>query len=68
MLYDDTYSGPRYRYGLVYRPLVFAQVPAGWIIFSNRQDPNFRHGTVDYPFEISSEIVEAYQLVFVGKY
>lgn len=64
LLFDDTYFGPRWRYGLVYRPLVTgkANVPPGWIIQSNRPHPGFNHGTVDFPFELTTKQVKQYEL------
>ena len=62
MLFDDTYTGPRYRYGLTYRPPAYANIPAGWIVFSNRPDPRFRHGIIEYPRKLTDHEVEAYEL------
>jgi hypothetical protein len=61
-LYDDTYAGPRYRYGLTYRPLASANVPQGWIVFSDRPHPDFRHGTVAYARALTPLEINAYQL------
>lgn len=69
--WDDTYVGPRWRYGLQYRPLVTGGgAPDDWIVKSDRSsaDPRFRlYGTVDYPRELTVHEVEAYQLVALGK-
>jgi len=67
-LYDDTYSGPRWRYGLTYRPLVTgtANVPKGWIIWSDRPHADFRHGTVDFPRELTAHEFQTYELTFLG--
>ncbi len=63
ILFDDTYKGERYTYGLNYRPLATAQVPDGWIIKSNRENPNFRSfGTVDYPRKLTDHEVGTFQL------
>jgi hypothetical protein len=48
-LFDDTYTGPRWTYGLSLRPLGYARVPDGWIVSSDRPHPRYAHGTVDYP-------------------
>lgn len=64
-LFDDTYTGPRWTYGLTYRPLGYAQVPDGWIVFSNRDHPDFRFGTVDYPNELHPDTVRQTQLTLV---
>lgn len=61
-LFDDTYTGKRYTYGLTYRPLGFANVPDGWIIFSNKPHPNYTFGTVDYPLSLEKVVQEQYQL------
>lgn len=69
ILYDDTYTGPRWRYGLQYRPLVTrGGAPDDFITFSDRSDPAFRlFGTVEYPRELTAEEVASYQLVALGK-
>lgn len=67
ILYDDTYRGLRYRYGLQYRP-VGAGTPAGWVTFSDRpsDDPRCPFGTLDYPRELTPDEVKAFQLVDFG--
>lgn len=67
--FDDTYTGPRWRYGLVYRPLVAgtANVPRGWILHSDRPHPQLRHGTVDFPRELTPEEVARYELLPLGE-
>ncbi len=62
VLFDSSYGGPRWTYGLQYRPLAKAQVPDGWIIQSNRQHPDFQFGTVDYPVLLPEEKVRNFQL------
>lgn len=64
--YDDTYQGERWTYGLTYRPLGYAQVPAGWIIWSDRPHATFQHGTVDYPRELTAQEISSYQLTPVA--
>lgn len=61
-LYDDTYEGLRWTYGLTYRPLGYANVPEGWIVFSDRKHTDFPFGTIDYPFELTARLVESFQL------
>ena len=63
IVWDDEYTGPRWRYGMVYRPYTGANIPAGWIIQSIRPDPRFRFGTVDYPFELTPDQVRHAELV-----
>lgn len=52
-IWSDEYTGPRWTYGLTYRPLAYAQIPSGWLIKSDRAHPAFKFGTVDYPRELS---------------
>lgn len=66
VLYHDTYSGPRWSYGLTYRPLGLATVPKGWIVFSHRQDPRFAFGVLDWPRELTPDEIEAFELVWAG--
>lgn len=65
MLYDDIYAGPRWRYGLNYRPLGYAQVPPGSIVFSHRPSVEFRFGTIEYPRQLTEEEVDGYELTAV---
>ncbi len=65
LLMDDEYAAPRWRYGLTYRPLAYAQVPDGWIVWSWRPHRNFQFGTVDYPFELPASQAEQMSLTFV---
>jgi hypothetical protein len=51
-LWTDEYDGPRWTYGLTYRPLGLATVPKGFLIGSGREHPDFRFGTIDYPFRL----------------
>jgi len=67
VVYDDTYSGPRFVYGLTYRPAGFAQVPDGRIILGDRKDSRFNHGTVQYPRKLSEAEVDTFQLTYLGK-
>jgi len=66
-LWDDTYQGPRFTYGLRYRPLTTGAVPNGWIINSARPHADFIHGTVDYPRRLRQQEVAAFQLELVGE-
>lgn len=65
IIFDDEYNGPRWTYGLVYRPLTRFAVPDGWIIGSNRDHSAYRHGTVDYPQQLPEHDLKAYELVEV---
>ena len=74
ILYDDEYTGPRYRYGLTYRPLAYGAVPNGYIVFSLRpatadhtaHPERYPHGLVDYPRELTAQETAAYQLTLVA--
>ena len=65
-VYDDEYGGTRWRYGLDHRPLSSGAVPAGWIIGSDRGHPEWAHGTVDYPRELTDAEEQGYELALVG--
>lgn len=67
-LYDDTYTGPRWRYGLEHRPLAnyFNLSFPDPILFSDRPDPRFRYyGTADWPCEIPEEEARHHSLVLI---
>lgn len=69
-LYDDTYKGPRWRYGLEHRPITqyfnVGTFPDP-ILFSDRPDPRFPyHGTADWPCEIPEEEARHHSLVLVS--
>lgn len=67
ILYDDEYGGPRFTYGLTYRPLDYGSIPDGWIVFSDRIHPDFYFGTIDYPFELPERLVKSFQLTQIGQ-
>ena len=72
ILFDDSYKGPRWRYGLTLRPITQYAGALGleeWIVFSDRpsDDPRFPHGTIDYAREIPESIAVAVDLVPLGK-
>lgn len=68
LLYDDTYTGPRYRYGLKYRPVTVANLPKGWIVQSGKKHPDFRlFGTVDFPRQLTEDEVVAFDLEDIGR-
>ena len=66
-LFDDEYTGPRWRYGLTYRPAAGANVPMGFILMSHRQHPEYTYGTIDYPRALTSHEVQAFQLAELGE-
>lgn len=62
-IFSDTYKGPRYTYGMRYRPLQIGAQPKGWIIDS--QGPateRFRFGTIQYPRQLTADEVKSYEL------
>ena len=65
--FDSEYNGARWRYGLQYRPLGYAQVPDGYIIHSDREDSRFAYGTVDYPRQLTDTELARFQLVAVSE-
>jgi hypothetical protein len=65
-LYDDTYTGPRFTYALINRPLAYGAQPKDFIVFSLRDHPKYRHGTIQYPRELTDEECRAYELRLVG--
>jgi hypothetical protein len=67
-VYSDTYTGERYRYGMVYRPLQIGAQPKGYILLSDLKNPKYPNfGTIDYPFKLTPEEVKAYELDDLGK-
>lgn len=66
--FDDEYTGPRWRFGAIYRRVTFFTAPNDFIVGSGRPHPEFRFGTVDYPRQLSDEEAAAYQLTLVGRY
>lgn len=65
LLWDSTYTGPRWTYGLTYRPAGYAQVPDGYILFTARPHPDFRFGTIDYPIELSASKAHNFELILI---
>ena len=73
-LEDDSYHGPRWRYGLLHRPItayVIGRNGSGNIphpiLFSHRpsNDPRFPHGEADWPFELPENEARHHSLVLV---
>jgi len=62
-LWSDEYTGPRWTYGLTYRPLGVATVPRGFILGSQRTHPLYPFGTIDYPRELTHQEITGYQLL-----
>ena len=63
-VFSDTYTGPRYTYGLRYRPMQIGAQPARWIIGSVKTAPigRYTYGTVEYPFELTEDTLRAYEM------
>ncbi|MGB9661361.1 MAG: hypothetical protein ACPL5F_05000 [Moorellaceae bacterium] len=68
LIWDDEYQGPRYRYGLQYRPPSLGAVPSGYILGSERPHPKFHFGTLDYPRKLTEDEVLNYQLVYLDQF
>jgi hypothetical protein len=66
-LFDEDYKGPRWTYGLTYRPATGRNIPDGFIIWSNRPHPKYAHGTIDYPRELTQHEVDAFELELVTR-
>ena len=57
-IFDDEYSGPRWRYGLSLRPVSAGGVPRGFVVFSDHPDARFpTFGTIDFPFPIDPDVI-----------
>lgn len=69
VIFEEEYTGPRWTFGLRYRPLWIGAVPDGWIVGSHRYDkehyPQFPHGLVDYPRQLTQREIDSYELEFV---
>ena len=64
-VFNDTYLGRRWTYGLELRPLHSSHVPAGWILHSDFIHPEFKFGTVQYSRPLTPDEVKSYQLTHV---
>jgi hypothetical protein len=69
LLFDDQYTGPRWRYGLPLRPLSqYANSEAGdFIVWSNRPHPEYPHGSAAWPRELPARMAWDLDLVLLGK-
>lgn len=62
-LWDDEYTGERFTYGVNYRPVGLATVPAGYILkVGGMPDPRFKFGIVQYPARLPASQVAAFEL------
>lgn len=65
-LWDNEYTGPRWRYGITLRPVNAYTIPHGFILQSGRLHPDYRSfGTIDYPRELDVDECARHDLVFV---
>lgn len=64
-LFHDEYTGPRWTYGMKFRPLQIGAQPKGWIVGSYSLDSRYRHGTIDYPFRLTEKECGSYELELV---
>ena len=62
-IFDDEYEGPRFTYGVTLRPVTRFNIPDGWIIGSDRPNPSYRFGTIDYPYQLSPDKISHYDLI-----
>jgi hypothetical protein len=62
-VFHDEYTGPRFTYGLQYRPMQIGAQPKGYIIGSDGKHPDFeRFGTIQYPRELTAEEMKSYEM------
>lgn len=64
--FDDEYTGPRYKYGMINRPYGISTAPKGAILMSYKpedKESGSRHGTIEYPFQLTKEDVYNFELV-----
>lgn len=65
IIFDNDYTGPRYRYASLLRPCSFANIPDGCIILSQRKHSKYLHGTVDYPAPLTDAQVDRFDMVLL---
>lgn len=59
---DEEYEGPRWTYGLKFRPMMMGAQPKGHVIGSERDHPDWRYGTVQYPRALTDEEMYNFEL------
>ena len=65
---DAEYAGERWRHGLRNRPVMIGAVPKGYLVGSERNEPNpatggqYRFGTIDYPRRLAENDLYNYEL------
>lgn len=67
ILYDDTYTDRRWRYGLLSRPPVWGGAPPDYVVFSLREgDARFPYGTIEYARPLTVDELERFGMVDLG--
>lgn len=57
------YKGPRWTYGLRYRPMQIGAQPRDWIISSDGPvTERYRFGTIQYPRQLTEEELRVYEM------
>ena len=65
--FSDSYTGPRFTYGLRNRPLSIGTAPKGYIIGSDGPPiGRARHGTIQYPRELTKDEIYDFELEVMG--
>ena len=59
---DEEYEGPRWTYGLKFRPMMMGAQPKGFIIGSEREHADWRYGTVQYPRELTAAEMYSFEM------
>jgi hypothetical protein len=69
LMFDDTYTGPRFRYGLPLRPLssYAGSQASDFILWSNRTHPTYPHGSACWPRELPARVAWDLDLVLIDK-
>lgn len=65
-LFHETYNGDRWRYAFTNRPFGLSCQPDGFIVGSQQDHFDYRHGMIDYPLPLSDKAIADFELVFVG--
>ena len=62
-IFHEDYKGPRWTYGLKYRPAGIGHQPKGFIIGSQGKHPEYKNfGTIDYARKLTEEEIYQYEL------
>jgi len=64
-IFSDAYTGPRFTYGLKYRPMQIGAQPKGYIIGSEGKNERFRFGTIQYPSELTADELYSYEMTLI---